>query len=225
MDPKTLRETKTLVQAALETNLKEQNWEKAEGNIDLALRLGVSRTLCRKASIELARHHATSGNYLHAFTAYEYAHLSAPRRHQTIVEELTILDDLFSRYLDELTKDDLILLDALISLLLRRIPKKQPTPPYRKRLKQSVEIDFPKRVTNRIPLAPRKQESKASFLLTEIFDKLDPNLTPEQRWERVAKILAPHVLRTIERQRRNVGKNGPRIRSGNMGKRTNKRRE
>lgn len=51
-------------------------------------------------------------------------------------------------------------------------------------------------------MPPQKIESNATFKFLRIFDSIDPNLTPDQRLERAAKILAPYVLEAIKEKQK-----------------------
>jgi hypothetical protein len=56
-----------------------------------------------------------------------------------------------------------------------------------------------------IPPAPKRTETKFTFRLLQVFDGLGPALTPEQRTDRVSKILAPQTLRTVKEERKQTG--------------------
>jgi len=61
----------------------------------------------------------------------------------------------------------------------------------------------------RQPNAPKKKESKFTDYLLEIFDAINPSLTPEQRWAEVAEIVAPHTVKIIREKLKQSGKQQP----------------
>ena len=54
-----------------------------------------------------------------------------------------------------------------------------------------ADFNLTRRIEELLPLAPKKVETKFTFQLVLIFDALNPQVTPEERIDSAAKILAP----------------------------------
>lgn len=193
-------ESARLIDAALRSNLQKQDWEKLGGNIVVGLQFGASKSLRKKAAISLGDHYADRKDYSRAFAAYENARCDSQAQLGIITKELGLLDGFVSEYMDEFSIDDLTSLEGLVKILMN---------PIRQFPDKIIEIDLPKKIWKKKKAAPEKKETKFSFTIAQFFNWIDPNLTPEQRWEKVAKILAPAVLRTIEDQRKRIGVETP----------------
>ncbi|CAG0946604.1 hypothetical protein ANRL1_03133 [Anaerolineae bacterium] len=98
---------------------------------------------------------------------------------------------------------DLLLLQGIVEIVRYPTPRPGPSRPPKKRRIQ--EFGLPKRIEELVPHAPKKTETRFTFRLVQLFDALDPALTPDERFERVSKILAPHILRTIKEKRKQSG--------------------
>ena len=98
---------------------------------------------------------------------------------------------------------DLLLLQDIVEGI--RYPTPRPGPARLPKKRRIQEFEVPKRIEELVPHAPKKTKTKFTFRLVQLFDALDPSLTPDERFERVSKILAPHILRTIKERRKQSG--------------------
>jgi hypothetical protein len=203
MDQSEKRAIRNLINGALRQNLQRSDWERLEGNLAIGLIYEASRPRRLKAAIALAEHHRASGNYRQAIAAFEHARLLAPTREGIVRAELAILDDLLDEVEGVATHDDLLVLQGIVQILLPPRPKKKgsPAPPRR----VAPEIELPRRIEELLPHAPKKKESRVTFLLLEIFDAINPNLTPAERLDKASEILAPYILEVIKKKRKQSG--------------------
>jgi len=203
MTKKADRWTITLINKAIRSNLESRDWEKLEGNLFIGLRYGASERLRKKAGIALGNHHTDKGNYLQSILAYEHARILSRDTKKIVTAELAVLSDLLDEFEDIATHDDLLILRGIVELIWRPIRRKKI--PSKGPKKRYPEIDLPSRIEMLLPQAPEKPESKITYQILQIFNAFDPSLTPEQRFDKAAKILAPHVLRKIIEKRRQTG--------------------
>jgi len=206
MTKKSDRATITLINKAIKSNLATQNWENLEGNLYVGLRYSASEGLRIKAGLTLGKHHAEQGHYLQSISAYEHARILSHDKKQVIANELAVLSALLDKYESKLTHDDLMILRVIVELILRSIHIKK-IPKFPVPGKFPPEFDIPSRIKKLLPQAPKKPESVITYQILQIFNAFDPSLTPDQRFDRVAKILAPHILKKIIKIRRENGNN------------------
>jgi hypothetical protein len=196
------------IDQAITSSLQARDWEGLEESLAAGLKYGASEDLRLKAALELGRYHAKRGHYVRAFSAFEHARILAPNDQEILSAELDLLSAFFEEYKLSSTHYDLVFLRGIILLIwLPTTTKKAPArATIRKRI---AEIDLARKITEFLPRAPHRAESKATPLLVQIFNTFDPTLTPRERFDRAAKILAPYILKHVIERRQQSGSDAP----------------
>lgn len=197
------QEEKALIDQALKANIENQDWERMGGNLAAGLAFGASIRIRLTAARALGDYRASKGDTFAAITAYEHGRILARSQAPWIEAELSELSRFVEVNRGDLSQDDLLLLLGIVEVIIHSTPRPGPARLPKKRRIQ--EFELPKRIEELIPDAPKKTETKFTFRLVQLFNALDPSLTPDERFERVSKILAPHILRTIKEKRKQSG--------------------
>ena len=197
---------KKVLTKTIKDNLSSGNFEAVESACRIAFEKGglseSEKRFIKSGFVSVAEDYHYKSQLDISSIIYEYARILNPDDTEIVLKQINIFNELFNVHVKKFVYDDLLILDAIISILMESY--KSPSKLNKFAPAIEIEIDLRKRINKRLKEAQKKEESPLSYRLQNVLNTYATlkfsNLTPEERTKEVTKYLSKGLRRVIKKE-------------------------
>ena len=175
---------KKVLTKTINDNLSSGNYEAVENACRIAFEKGglseSEKKFIKSGFVKVAEDYHYKSQLDIASIFYEYVRILNPDDKEIVLKQINIFNELFNAHLKKFVYDDLLILDSIISILMD--PYKSPDKMNHFTPSIEIEIDLRRRINERLPETPKKEESPLSYRLQNVLNAYATlkfsNLTP-----------------------------------------------